>query len=417
MEKLRSIIVLFVLLVCFFACRQKQELSVREIPYKFNYQIEQELALDSMDWKYQISATEYSLKGDHINALIHWDSAMGMREPVFDSRVVDKILSDYSPKDAKKYILSVAKDYRVIIINEAHHNSRHRVFTESLLTGLYNQGFTSLGLEALAHGETSDSLLNYRNYPIISSGHYIKEPCFASMLRAAASLGFSLFSYEAITQGANGRVRELEQARNITDYMINHPNEKILIHCGYDHVFEGEHSSWGKTMAANLEEYTGLEVLSIDQTEYSPRSKPEYDHPIIPVDSILYPVVYIDSTGMALGRKKGYAYTDISVIHPRIHSKGNRSDFLEFDKRKEMKYEYRKASSLNYPLMILAYNANEHLDTAIPVDIQELASAQEDAYLVLAPGAYTLLHIDDQGRSYTSDIRCDENYNIDFIEN
>jgi uncharacterized iron-regulated protein len=48
--------------------------------------------------------------------------------------------------NAKDYILERAKKEKIIIINEAHHNARHRSFTCSLLQGLYEDGYRYLGL-------------------------------------------------------------------------------------------------------------------------------------------------------------------------------------------------------------------------------------------------------------------------------
>jgi hypothetical protein len=46
--------------------------------------------------------------------------------------------------------LNRAKNEKLIIINEAHHNIKHRVFTTSLLQGLYDNGYRFFGLEALS---------------------------------------------------------------------------------------------------------------------------------------------------------------------------------------------------------------------------------------------------------------------------
>ncbi len=42
---------------------------------------------------------------------------------------------------AAEYIIKRSSKERIIIINEAHHQPLHRVFTESLLEGLYQNGF------------------------------------------------------------------------------------------------------------------------------------------------------------------------------------------------------------------------------------------------------------------------------------
>lgn len=51
-----------------------------------------------------------------------------------------------------------------------------------------------------------------------------------------------------------------------------------------------------------------------------------------------------------------------------------------------------------FPCVVRAYRAGEDLTQAIPVDVMELQSAQEDRALVLAKGRFTLLLQDAQGK-------------------
>src|SRR5690606_18409918 len=114
----------------------------------------------------------------------------------------------------------------------------HRVFTESLLEGLYQNGYRYLGLEALAE----DSLINIRKWPVINDGYYTNEPQFGNMIREALRLGFIVFGYES---GGRGKEREMGQAANIVEILKNDPNTKILIHCGFGHIVEDNHPRLG----------------------------------------------------------------------------------------------------------------------------------------------------------------------------
>lgn len=116
--------------------------------YKFSSEIEEKVAKDTVPWKFQISASDYAKKGDYKNALIHWDSAMGTRENNFSEKEIDSLNKKYSKIKATDYIIEQAKKHQVVIINEAHHNSFHRVFTKSLLQKLFDNGYKNLGLEA-----------------------------------------------------------------------------------------------------------------------------------------------------------------------------------------------------------------------------------------------------------------------------
>ena len=57
--------------------------------------------------------------------------------------------------------------------------------------------------------------------------------------------------------------QEIEQALNIKRVIDSRPNEKFLIHCGFDHALEGIHNSWEKAMAGRLTEYTGIDLSLI----------------------------------------------------------------------------------------------------------------------------------------------------------
>ncbi len=136
-----------------------------ETAYEFSSEIEDKTTKDTVPWKYQISASDYAAKGDYKNALLQWDLAMGGRERNFSEAQIDSIYNTYHKVKASDYIISKAKEHQVVIINEAHHNSFHRVFTKSMLKKLFDLGYTNLGLEALGNGAYLDSTLNSRKYP------------------------------------------------------------------------------------------------------------------------------------------------------------------------------------------------------------------------------------------------------------
>ena len=134
--------------------------------YKFSSEIENKVNTDTIPWKYQISATDYATKGDYKNALKHWDLAFKSKSTNYTKELTDSVNQKYRIVPAIDFIVKQAKKNKIVIINEAHHNSSHRVFTKSLLQKLYDNGYKNLGLEALGNGEYLDSLLNQRKYPI-----------------------------------------------------------------------------------------------------------------------------------------------------------------------------------------------------------------------------------------------------------
>jgi len=206
----------------------------------------------------------------------------------------DSLLQIYQPFPAIDFITAQAKNHQITIINEAHHVPQHRVFTEQLLTELYAVGYRHLGLETLV-STFVDSTLNERPYVTLKDGTYTLEPRFANMVRTAKRIGYQIFPYERIS--GRGKFREMEQAQHIADYHQRFPDDKILIHCGYNHVMEGEYGGrWEYAMAERVKRLTNLDPLTIDQTQYRERGNPQQEHPLYAAISLTKPSVLLDKT-------------------------------------------------------------------------------------------------------------------------
>ncbi|MFY8111233.1 MAG: hypothetical protein ACOVKP_04415, partial [Flavobacterium sp.] len=153
--------------------------------YKFSEDIEASMEKDTVSWKGQIAATEYSISGNYKKALQTWDKTMSKIPSI--TAQDSAYFKNFKPQDAKKYILNRSKSEKLIILNEAHNNSRHRVFTTSLLKGLYKNGYRFLGLEMLG-----DTLINQRKFPIQENGiAYTNESQSANLIREAIKIGFT----------------------------------------------------------------------------------------------------------------------------------------------------------------------------------------------------------------------------------
>ena len=387
-----QLLLLMLVLTVFSSC-QETTIFIEEIDfetaYKFSSEIETKIATDTVPWKHQISASDYAIKGDYKNAIIQWDLAMGNRDKSFTKNQIDSIHLKYSKVDARDYIVKQATNNQVVIINEAHHSSLHRVFTKSLLKELYDIGYRNLGLEDLSSGELTDSLLNKRQYPIQKTGHYIKDPQFGDLVRTALEIGYRVFPYEQTTH-ANGKPREIEQAKNIQKAMEERPNEKFLIHCGFDHALEGEHRSWEKAMAGRLTEYTGINPLTINQTIYSERSKPEFNHPLLKALDITASSVIIDTDNNPLRYERGNGWMDITVFHPNTKYVDGRPDWLFKNGTKNVSVSLENME-ITYPVMVLAFEKGEDIQLGVPVDITEVESNTDSCHLGLKKGTYTIV--------------------------
>ncbi|MHC5311069.1 hypothetical protein ACYSNM_13590 [Myroides sp. LJL116] len=285
--------------------------------------------------------------------------------------------------NAKDYIIEQAKSKEIVIINEAHHLALHRLFTKSLLQELYDNGYRYFGLEALF-----DTEINQRKYPILESGYYTKEPEFGNLITEALRIGFTLFSYEA-TQGKNNTEREIEQAKNIQDFIESVPKGKTLILCGYAHVYENEYPIWGKAMAGRLKENMQIDPLTIDQTMFLERSKLENNHLFMRLNNTQESIVLQDSDKQIFNGTKGNSQTDIVVIHPMTQYINDRPHWLKAEK-KEHWIEY-PATKKKGPLLILAYRLGEFENNGIPADIVEIGDQSIRKPLYLNKGEYTIV--------------------------
>jgi len=357
--------------------------------YRFSSEIENKVKTDTIAWKYQISMTDYATKGDYQNALKHWGLAFRSKPKSYTKTQIDSINKKYKIVKATDYITEQANKNQIVIINEAHHNSSHRVFTKSLLQKLYDVGYKNLGFEALGNGAYLDSLLNKRKYPIQETGFYIKNPQFGNLVRDALSIGYHLFAYEN-TNNSDGKQREIEQAKNIQMMIKKKPNEKFIIHCGFDHVLEGNYPRWEKTMAGRLEEYTGINPFTINQTQYTEKSKSELNHPLLKSLNIKEPSILLDKNNIPYKYRRGKTWTDIAVFHPNTIYIDDRPNWLFKNGNKNIIVELKEIDIL-FPVMVLAFKKGENINNAVPIDIYEVKNKSINPHLALPKGKYEIV--------------------------
>jgi hypothetical protein len=352
--------------------------------YQFSKDIASKIEKDTLPWRYQLGASDYSISEYYLKALETWDkNGGGVRQL---SKEDSLYFSSFKPVDAKDYIVNRSKTEKVIIINEAHHNARHRVFTHSLLQGLYDNGYRFFGLEAL-----DDTLINQRKFPVLESGYYTKEPQMANLIVEAIRIGFTVFGYEA-EAGLNGKERELAQAENIAKLMDKNPNAKFLIHCGYDHVIEGTpgNKSWEKAMAGRLKEKTGIDPITIDQVAYSEKGERKFLSPYILLANAEKPVIMVNESGKTFNGSATNDQTDCRIIHPLTIFEDNTPNWLAMN-GKRIKYTLPSSKILEYPLLVLAYRKNEFEQNGIPAAIIEILEPKDKAILFLEKGKYTII--------------------------
>jgi len=185
----------------------------------------------------------------------------------------DVIYIDPIPK-----LVELARDYNVVMINEAHYKPIHRAFIGELAKALTALDFNYFGAEAFSPRAFSDDNRNLslaaRGYPVVQDGtSYVSEPIFGQMIETVLETDYRLFAYDVsvpLPKGAQSSQahRDTEQAKNILDELGGDTDKKILIHAGYHHIRE-EPTVYTETkwMAQYFTEMSGLDPLTINQTD------------------------------------------------------------------------------------------------------------------------------------------------------
>lgn len=307
----------------------------------------------------------------------------------------------FHPVNAIEYIINRSKTEQIIIINEAHHQPHHRVFTTELLQGLYDQGYRYLGAETISEGDTA---LNKRKYPLLNTGVYTQEPMYGDLIRTALKIGFFVFPYETtkfVTDSTAGKQREIEQAKNIKKILDKDPKAKILIHCGYDHIVETELPDWGKAMAGRLTEFTGINPFTINQERLTEHSSLKFDNPYYKMIDLKYSAVFVDSTGNLFYGLANYKQYDVRVYHPRTIWIDGRPDWV-FENNRKPRYINNEIKT-GFPCLVFAYLSNEcilekdNYKKLVPFDIVELKNREDKKALSLKKGDYDILIQDTKG--------------------
>lgn len=179
--------------------------------------------------------------------------------------------------DVLNVIVDLAANTRIVIVNEAHDRPHHREFTRRLAIRLAPLGYTNFAVEALDPDTFTNDAVPYAR---TNFGTYINEPVFGSLVRTAKEMGLVLVAYDSGITDAEAalepvehvRLREERQASRLAEVIADLPeSERILIHVGYSHAaevpirgFGGNQIEW---MAARLKQRTGIDPLTIDQTD------------------------------------------------------------------------------------------------------------------------------------------------------
>lgn len=215
---------------------------------------------------------------------------------------------------ARNYIHFAARERQVVMINEAFAKPLHRAFTTSLLADFYRMGFRYLALEML------NNFSNRRLGSVgMHSGYYVCEPVAGEMMRQALALGFTLVPYEdTLAPVHNADQRDSMQAVNIYKVLQKDPKAKILVHASYAHISKKPGPNGHIPMALAFWRMSGIEPLTIDQTDMTEESNFAYGRVIYQAYTTKFPITepsiaLINNSPVNVTDKDLY---DLCVIHP-----------------------------------------------------------------------------------------------------
>jgi hypothetical protein len=314
-------------------------------------------------------------------------------------------LEGYKPVDALDALARAAAGVQVVMINEAHHVPQHRAFTLALLKKLRRSGFTHFGAETLYE---RDAQLNARGYPTAQSGYYTGEPVYAELIRTALKLGFRVVAYD-VHGVKNSDERERGQARNLIERILKDaPQAKILIHAGYAHIDEsGADRVGAATMAQRFKEATGIDPLTIEQTEMSEHSAREFEHPlyrdVVARGLVSRPTVFRNARGEFWMQERGRH--DVTLFQPRSRplnrEAGGRPDWLRLGGSRSPYRLSKQVCGAAPRCLVRARSSREGAD-AIPIDQLEVLAERPAQALMLPAGEFIIEVQDPEGKSLTN---------------
>jgi len=307
------------------------------------------------------------------------------------------VIADYA--NAANSIVKLAADRRIVMVNEAHHDTHTRELTLALLPRLRALGYNYFAPEALTE---SGAALTKRGYPIESSGtEYIREPLYGDILREAIQLGYTIVAYDPVTETAD---RDATQAQNLYEKVFaKDPNARLFIHCGYAHIDKTIGNLYGtQPMAMQLMRLTSINPLSVDQTQFRDAKPSLYDDTYHELIKEYHPreAIVLKFSGSGAIWSSDPAKHDVSVILPE-ESDRQRPPWLGLDGQRHRWPISTDLCAETIPCVVEADYDNEP-DDAIAADRYTFLQPHTSSKLYLRPGAYRLRAWDVHGKTLTA---------------
>ena len=286
-------------------------------------------------------------------------------------------------RDAIETIVAMARDRRIVVLNEAHDDPKDRAFGLAVAKALRPLGFTMFAAETFNNDKdptrTDMAALVSRGYPTRQTGAYTADPVFGDFVRQTLALGYQPVAYEQ-TQEQEGpkdrdgsiNVREEAEASNLAAAFARAPQAKFFVYVGYSHATktplpDGESGNTHLWMAGRLKQKTGLDPLTIDQTGLGSTNPSQASRTLRSMvkQGIDRPVVLF-ANGKPLRFGQYHDAVDLQVVYPSVRIVHGRPDWLKTIDRHPVRPPARLVPKSGRAL-VQAFLTREGPD-AIPVD-------------------------------------------------
>ncbi len=294
---------------------------------------------------------------------------------------IDSLISlGYKPISIEGIFDQVAKDNKIIILNDAHPIAQTRVTLTRVLDLLYKQGFRYLAMETL---DEKDTAINTRKFPIIDkTGYYSNEPCFGDLVRQSLKIGFKLVAYENNDPGID---RHLGQAMNIYNRIFKlDADAKVIIYSGNFNGITPEIGTGHGQMGYYLSKLTKTKPIFINQVSTYKYSSYKFPFSIMPF-GLKSNTNYIHSN-----------YTDLNLFIPFCEECDKQDpdhSWLKYNDRNREIIFKDKPKNLKYPYLIKVLFVDEG-DDSVPLQQIEVVNDKTPIKYILYKGKYKVKCVD-----------------------
>ena len=208
-------------------------------------------------------------------------------------------------------------------------------------------------------------------------------------------MGYTLVSYEdtaALSEHHTPTERDSIQAKNIYDVIKNDPSAKIFVYASYGHIAEKSSDSNYVPMAMAFKKISGIDPLTINQTDMSEGSSFGYGNALYKAYTQKYllassSVAMINNEPVNITNNNSY---DVSVIHPPTTYRDGRAQWLSL-------YGLRQGVYINPNnkdvFLVQAYYKTEADEYSpgkiVPADQSYIPTNKGNYLLYLRKGKYT----------------------------